>query len=160
MAKAKHPSTPAVRELKDHKVSFSLHTYPYEEGGGTSWAAKMLDEDEHRIIKTLVMETESGDPLLVLMHGDRSVSTKALARVLGTKRIRPCDSRTALRHTGYQVGGISPFGTRKRLKVIMERGIMDLPEIFINAGKRGLLAQIASEELVRVLTPQTVSVAL
>jgi Cys-tRNA(Pro) deacylase len=123
-------------------------------------AAKELDVDEHLVVKTLVMEDGNGDPLLVLMHGDKKVSTKALARALGVKTVRPCDPTVAHKHTGYLVGGTSPFGTKKRLTICIEKTIVDLKKIFINAGKRGLLAEISPRDLVRVLKPTPVNVAL
>lgn len=158
MAKKKDPNTPAIRTLKEHGVHFSLCPYKYEEKGGTGVAAETLNIDEHQVIKTLVME-ESGQPFLVLMHGDRKVSTKALARVLGVKKVSPCNPEQANRHTGYVVGGISPFGTRKPLKILMEETIRDLPMIYINAGKRGLLAEMLPGDLVKVLDPTPVNVA-
>jgi Cys-tRNA(Pro) deacylase len=143
--------TQAIRTLKDAAVPFLIHAYSYEEHGGTTVAARELGVDEHAVIKTLVFETDAREPLLVLMHGDREVSTKNLARVLGVKSVRPCSPETAHKHTGYLVGGTSPFGTRKRLKVCLELTIADLPKIYINAGKRGLLAEIAPADAVRIL---------
>lgn len=160
MAREKIPTTPAVQFLKAKNIPFRLHAYAYEERGGTSVAAEQLDVHEHRVIKTLVMEDENRSPLIVLMHGDREVSTKNLARALAVKSITPCDPKAAQRHTGYLVGGISPFGTRKALKVYMEGTIPPLQTVFINAGKRGLLAEIATDDLLRVLDPKPVHVAL
>jgi Cys-tRNA(Pro) deacylase len=160
MAKEKPPATQAIRVLKDQGADFSLRTYRYEERGGTKTASRELGVDEHQVIKTLVMEDEKGDPLLVLMHGDKEVSTKTLARALGVKAVRPCDPETAHRHTGYVVGGISPFGTRKPLPVYIEASILDLPRVYINAGKKGLLAEISPHEIQRVLDPTPVSVAI
>lgn len=160
MAKEKLPATQAIRVLKKHKVGFSLCPYPYEDKGGTTAAARALGVDEHLVIKTLVMEDQEGDPFLILMHGDREVSTKGLARQMGVKTVRPCDPDAAQRHTGYQVGGISPFGTRKTLPVYVEASILESTEILINAGKRGLLARMAPEDLKRVLSPIPVSVSL
>lgn len=160
MVKEKFPSTQAIRTLKENGVSFSLCSYKYEEKGGTQRASEELGVDEHRVIKTLVMEDEQGEPFLVLMHGDMQVSTKALARILNVKTIRPCDPDVAHRHTGYVVGGTSPFGTKRLLRTYVEAGIMDLPEIYINAGKRGLLAKITPKDLARVLDPHPVQVAL
>ncbi|MGV8078475.1 MAG: aminoacyl-tRNA deacylase [Syntrophales bacterium] len=160
MSKEKVPATPAVRFLKERGVDFLLRPYRYEEHGGTRVSARELGVSEHRIIKTLVMEDEHGAPLIILMHGDRQVSTKAFARQLGVKSVAPCDPKTAERHTGYKVGGTSPFGTRKPLKVYMEETIAGLPGIFINAGGRGILAEMPPSELIRVLNPVTVQVAI
>ena len=160
MAKEKLPITQAVRMLKENGAEFILRTYKYEEKGGTSVASRELGVNEHQVIKTLVMEDDRKNPLLILMHGDNEVSTKNLARVLGVKSVEPCDPETAHRHTGYVVGGISPFGTRKALKVYVEASILELPKIYINAGKRGLLAEMSPQELKRVLNPITVNVAI
>jgi Cys-tRNA(Pro) deacylase len=160
MTKEKIPTTPAILALKEQSANFTLHTYPYEERGGTSRASSKLGVDEHRVIKTLVMEDEKGKPLIMLMHGDKEVSTKSLARAIGTKSVSPCNPAVAEKHTGYKVGGTSPFGTKKIMPVYMEAAIADLPEIFINAGSRGLLAQMPSAELVRILKPVPVSVAI
>ncbi len=160
MSKEKIPTTPAVLALKAQAVDFTLHPYKYVEKGGTKVSAGKLGIDEHCVIKTLVMEDETAKPLIILMHGDREVSTKALARSLGVKSIAPCKPAIAQKHTGYQVGGTSPFGTRKIIPVYMEKSIADLPEIFINAGSRGLLAQMSPDDLVRLLKPAMVSVAI
>jgi Cys-tRNA(Pro) deacylase len=160
MAKDKLPTTQAIRFFKKHKVDFSLCPYPYEDKGGTAAAARALNVEEHLVIKTLVMENQLGDPFLVLMHGDREVSTKGLARQINVKTVRPCEPEAAQRHTGYRVGGISPFGTRKALAVYVEASVLNLAEIFINAGKRGLLARMSPEDLRRVLDPIPVSVSL
>jgi Cys-tRNA(Pro) deacylase len=160
MSKEKIPTTPAVLALKAQKADFTLHTYPYEEKGGTKVSAKKLGVDEHCVIKTLVMEDETGKPLIILMHGDKEVSTKSLARAIGTKSVSPCNPAVAEKHTGYKIGGTSPFGTRKALPVYMEETIAGLPEIFINAGGRGLLAMMPSAELIRILKPVNVSVAI
>jgi Cys-tRNA(Pro) deacylase len=160
VAKDKSPTTQAIRTLKERGIRFPLHPYKYEEKGGTSTAAKALRVAESTVIKTLVMEEENGTPFLVLMHGDRSVSTKALARILGVKTVRPCDPQVAHRHTGYVVGGISPFGTRKALRVYIQESILNLPKIYINAGKRGLMLEISPQDLVNVLNPTPVNVAI
>jgi len=160
MAKERIPATQAIRTLKEHKVSFNLHPYNYEEKGGTETAARQLNVEEHLVIKTLVMEDDKGNPLLVLMHGDKQVSTKALARTLGVKRVTPCAPEVAHRHTGYFVGGISPFGTKKPLSVYVEASIMDLQKIYINAGRKGLLAEIAPRDLARLLNPTPVNVGI
>ena len=146
--------------LKEKGAEFTLRTYKYEERGGTPVASRELGVNEHQVIKTLVMEDDRKNPLLILMHGDNEVSTKNLARVLGVKGIEACDPETAHRHTGYVVGGISPFGTRKALKVYVEASILELPKIYINAGKRGLLAEMSPQELKRILNPILVSVAI
>lgn len=159
MAKQKHPVTPAIRMLRQHDVPFTGHLYPYEDHGGTAVCARELQVDEHAVIKTLILETDAGEPLIVLMHGDREVSTKELARVLGVKQVNPCAPQTANRHSGYQVGGTSPFGTRKRMPVYMEETIAALPLIYINAGKRGFLVAMAPQDLIRVLAPTPVQVA-
>jgi len=159
MTKAKLPVTQAIRVLKKSGTGYTLYPYKYEEKGGTGVAARDLNVEEHRVIKTLVMENERGDPVLVLMHGDRQVSTKALARALKVKTMTPSEEGVAHKHTGYFVGGISPFGTKKPLKVYVESTIMDLPFIYINAGRKGLLARISSEDLVKVLKPIPVNVA-
>jgi Cys-tRNA(Pro) deacylase len=160
MAKEKLPVTPGIRMLREKGINFMEHPYKYEERGGTEVAARELGVDEHQVIKTLVMEDERRNAFIVLMHGDREVSTKALARVLGVKTVTPCDAATAEKHTGYMVGGISPFGIRKPLPVYVEASILSLPGIYINAGKRGLLAELSPEDLGRALKPLTpVSVA-
>ena len=160
MTKEKIPTTPAILALKAQDADFTLHIYQYEERGGTKISAKKLGVDEHSVIKTLVREDETGKPLIILMHGDKEVSTKKLARILGVKSISPCNPAIAEKHTGYKVGGTSPFGTRKAMPVYMEKTIADLPEIFINAGSRGLLARMPSSELVHMLKPIEVCVAL
>jgi Cys-tRNA(Pro) deacylase len=160
MPKEKLPITQAVRTLKDKGAEFTLRTYKYEEKGGTPVASRELGVNEHQVIKTLVMEDDRKNPLLILMHGDNQVSTKNLARVLGVKSIEPCEPETAHRHTGYVVGGISPFGTRKALKVYVEASILELSKIYINAGKRGLLVEMSPEELKRILNPVPVNVAI
>ena len=154
------PETPATRFLRQHGIAYSSHLYAYEEHGGTRVSSRELNVDEHAVIKTLVMEDEGGSPLIVLMHGDKEVSTKALARILGVKSIHPCDPKTAERHTGYRVGGTSPFGLKKPLPLYMEETIPSLPRILINAGSRGLLAEMPPSELVRVLNPAPVRVAI
>ncbi|NVM27020.1 MAG: Cys-tRNA(Pro) deacylase [Desulfobacterales bacterium] len=160
MAKERFPTTQAIRKLKEHGVDFSLHPYKYEEKGGTTVAAAELNVDEHLVTKTLVMEDDKGHPLLILMHGDKRVSTKALAKARGVKTVRPCDPQVTHRHTGYSLGGISPFGTRRPLKVYVEASIMNLPKIYINAGKRGLLAELSPRDLARILNTIPVNVAI
>ena len=147
----KHPVTNAVRVLREHGVEFTHHPYEYEERGGTEVSARELGVDEHAVIKTLVMEDDAKRPLVVLMHGDREVSTKNLARTLGVKAISPCDPAVADRHSGYQVGGTSPFGTRRAMPVYMQRTIADLPYLYVNGGRRGYLVGMTPTDLMRVL---------
>jgi len=154
------PATPAIHALKALGVAFTEHPYRYEERGGTRVSARELGVDEHAVIKTLVMEDERKQPLLILMHGDREVSTKSLARQAGCKSVVPCTPEAAHRHTGYTVGGISPFGTRRPLAVYMERSIVVLERIYINGGARGFLVSLAPHDLVRALAPTLVEVAV
>ena len=156
MAKEKLPVTAAVRALRDHDVAFTHHPYEYEERGGTAVSARELGVSEHAVIKTLVMEDDARKPLLVLMHGDREVSTKNLARQLGVKSIAPCEPAVADRHSGYQVGGTSPFGTKRAMPVYMQRTIADLPYLYVNGGRRGYLMGMTPADLVRVLKPTLV----
>jgi len=151
--------TPATEFLGEHGVAYTEHQYEYVEHGGTAVSSSSLSVPEHEVVKTLVMEDEQRKPLIVLMHGDRTVSTKDLARQANRKRIEPCKPDVAQRHTGYQVGGTSPFGTRKALPVFIERSILELPMIYINGGRRGFLVRIPPAELVRVLSPTPVDVA-
>ena len=160
MGKDKTPVTPAVRALRTAGIQFTDHPYAYEEKGGTSVSARELGVDEHCVVKTLVMEDERKNPLIVLMHGDRQVSTKELARIVGVKVVTPCSPDSANRHTGYMVGGTSPFGTKKKLPVYLEESILDLPLIYLNGGKRGYLVGLAPPDLVRVLDPVLVNVAV
>jgi len=153
-------ATPAIHFLRKHGVAFTEHPYRYEERGGTRVSARELGVDEHAVIKTLVMEDEARQPLIVLMHGDREVSTKNLARQIGRKTIEPCAPDAAQRHTGYQVGGTSPLGMRKPLPVVIERSILDLDRIYINGGRRGLLVALSPRDLARVLEPVSVEVGL
>lgn len=155
-----YPVTPAVRQLREKKIAFEPHLYDYEERGGTRRSAAELGVDEHAVIKTLVMETEAKKPLVVLMHGDREVSTKQLARHLGAKSVQPCSPETAQKHTGYMVGGASPFGTRARLPVYVERTIFALPKIYINGGKRGFLVAIEPRSLRDALPVEEVEVGI
>ncbi len=160
MAKQKIPATPATRLLKQNKVDFTPHLYPYEDKGGTAVSSRELGVDEHAVIKTLVMEDDGRQPLLVLMHGDCQVSTKELARAIGCKSVTPCTAQVADKHSGYQVGGTSPFGTRKTMPVYLEESILELPRIYINGGKRGFLVGIDPKEVVRLLEPTLVRVAI
>lgn len=159
--KKEHVSeTPATQFLRRHQVEFSGHPYAYEAHGGTQVSARELGVDEHAVVKTLVMEDESAKPLIVLMHGDRKVSTKELARQSGRKRIEPCAPEVAQRHSGYLVGGTSPFATKKAMPVFVERSILDLPRIYINGGRRGFLVAIAPSVLTTLLAATPVAVAL
>jgi Cys-tRNA(Pro) deacylase len=152
--------TAAVRVLKQARVPFTEHPYAYVERGGTAAFAAQSGIDEHAVVKTLVMEDEAKKPFVVLMHGDREVSTKELARVLGVKSVHPCAPETAERHSGYMVGGTSPFGLRKPLPVYVEATVLELARIYINGGKRGFIVGLAPQELVRVLKPTPVNVAV
>jgi Cys-tRNA(Pro) deacylase len=155
-----HPVTPAVRLLREKKIEFEPHLYNYEERGGTRHSAESLGVDEHAVVKTLVMETEARKPLIVLMHGDREVSTKNLARTIGVKSVQPCAPQTAQKHTGYMVGGTSPLGTRAKLPVYVERTIFELPKIYLNGGKRGFLVSINPHDLRALLPVEEVEVAI
>jgi Cys-tRNA(Pro) deacylase len=159
--KAPHaPETQATKFLRQQQVQFTDHLYTYEEHGGTAVSARELNVDEHAVVKTLVMEDESAKPLIVLMHGDCKVSTKELARQIGCKKVEPCKPDVANRHTGFLVGGTSPFGTKKQIPVYVEKTILDLTLIYINGGRRGYLVGINPLELVRVLSPKVVETAL
>jgi Cys-tRNA(Pro) deacylase len=161
MGRKDHASeTPATQWLKRAGVSYSEHLYDYVEHGGTGESARQLGVDEHHVVKTLVMEDDAARPLLVLMHGDRQVSTKNLARQIGVKKVQPCKPDVAQRHTGFLVGGTSPFGTRKAMPVYVEAGVLELPRIYINGGRRGFLIHIAPQVCVDVLGAQSVSCAL
>ena len=160
MKTAHAPETQATKFLREHAVSYTPHLYAYEEHGGTKVSARELGVDEHAVIKTLVMEDETTKPLIVLMHGDCKVSTKELARQAGCKKIEPCQPDVANRHTGFLVGGTSPFGTKRRMPVYLEKSILDLPLIYINGGRRGFLVGITPQALVQALSPQLVEVAL
>jgi Cys-tRNA(Pro) deacylase len=157
---AKVSETPATAFLKKNGVSFSEHPYDYEERGGTRVSSEKLGVPEHCVVKTLVMEDEAKKPLVVLMHGDREVSTKNLARQIGRKRVEPCKPDVAERHSGYQVGGTSPFGLRKPMPVFVEKTILALERIYINGGRRGFLVGLDPKELLRVVSATAVEVAL
>ena len=160
MSKDKTPVTPAVRALRAAGVAFTDHPYAYEEKGGTAVSARELGVAERSVVKTLIMEDERKNPCIVLMHGDRQVSTKELARVMEVKTVAPCTPEAALKHSGYLVGGTSPFGTRKILPVYMEETILELPKIYINGGKRGYLVGLDPKEVVRMLKPTLVRVGI
>ncbi|WP_413943109.1 Cys-tRNA(Pro) deacylase [Bdellovibrio sp. HCB-162] len=158
--KDKLPMTLAIRELQKEGISFTSHLYPYEEKGGTAVSSKALGVPENIVIKTLIMESDDKSPLIVLMHGDMQVSTKQLARELGVKTISPCKPEVADRHSGYQVGGTSPFGTKKKMPIYMEKTILDLERIYINGGKRGYLISLDPHDVVKVLKPHLVQVGI
>lgn len=158
MSKDKTPVTQAVRALRAGGVAFTDHLYEYEEHGGTAVSARELGVAEHEVVKTLVMEDGERNPLIVLMHGDLTVSTKELARAIGVKSVRPCAPEVASRHTGYLVGGTSPFGVRRKMPVFMEKTILDLPKIYINGGRRGYLVGVSPQDVVRLLQPTLVRV--
>ena len=160
MSKVDYPVTSGVRLLREKGVSFIPHFYTYEEHGGTRLSATSLGVPEHEVVKTLVFETDLKKPLLVLMHGDREVSTKELARIIGVKRIEPCDASSAQRATGYVFGGTSPFGTRTQLPVYAEKSIFALSKVYVNGGKRGFLVEIDPSVLKSVLDATQVEVAI
>ena len=156
----RHSETPATSMLKQHGINYSEHVYEYVEHGGTGVSSSSLGVDEHHVVKTLIFEDDKRQPLCVLMHGDRKVSTRELARQIGAKRVAPCKPEDATRHSGYQVGGCSPFGLRKPMPVFMEESILALDRILINGGKRGFLVGLPPQEVVRVVKPRLVNVAL
>jgi Cys-tRNA(Pro) deacylase len=161
MAKKEHISeTPATQFLRRQDIAFSEHPYDYEEHGGTTVSARKLGVDEHAVVKTLVMQDETAKPLLVLMHGDRKVSTKNLARQIGCKSVEPCKPDVANRHSGFLIGGTSPFGTRKAMPVYVELSILALEKIYINGGRRGYLIGIAPQVLTQALSATAVQCAL
>jgi Cys-tRNA(Pro) deacylase len=157
---SKAPSTQATRLLKQAGVPFTEHLYRYEEHGGTKVSARELGVDEHTVIKTLVMEDDRAAPLIILMHGDREVSTKELARQIGAKSVQPCKSEVANRHSGYLVGGTSPLGTKKALPIHAEATIFELSRIYLNGGSRGFLLGLEPKDLDQVLTVNRVNVAI
>jgi Cys-tRNA(Pro) deacylase len=159
MARIKEPVTAAVRFLRQAGIPFSGYCYAYN-GGGTAEVAQALGVDEHQVVKTLILEDERHQPLIMLMHGDREVATGALARQIGAKRIQPCAPPIADKHSGYQVGGTSPFATRRTMSVYCERSILELEQLYINGGKRGYILRLRSADLERLLSPQLVEVAV
>jgi Cys-tRNA(Pro) deacylase len=159
MSTKKEPATPAVRVLRAAGVAYEGHSYDYRAHGGTAQLARTLGVDEHLVIKTLIMEGGAGNPMVVLMHGDREVATGRLAREIGVKQVRPCDPKTADRHSGYQVGGTSPFGTRRAMPVYCEASIAGLPRIYINGGRRGYIVSLRTDDALRLLSPRFVNVA-
>jgi Cys-tRNA(Pro) deacylase len=160
MSKEDFPVTAAIRVLRANKVDYTPHLYDYEERGGTKHSAAMLQVPEHNVVKTLIMEDDAKKPLIVLMHGDKEVSTKNLARFLHVKTISPCAPAVADRHSGYQVGGTSPFGTKRAMPVYMEKTIADLDTVYINGGKRGFLVALSPADIIRVLKPTMVEVGI
>ncbi len=160
MVRYRRKCLPRGPGLRQNGIAHSNHLYAYEEHGGTKVSSRELNVDEHSVIKTLVMEDESAKPLIVLMHGDCKVSTKELARQAGCKKIEPCTPETANRHTGFLVGGTSPFGTKKKMPIYIEKTILDLPLIYINGGRRGFLVGVHPHDLMRALAPKVVEVVL
>ena len=160
MPKTDAPVTPAVRVLRAAGVPFTVHLYRYEEHGGTRVSARQLGVDEHAVVKTLIFQDDQARPLVVLMHGDLEVSAKSLARTIGCRQVEPCKPDVANRHSGYLVGGTSPFGTRKTMPVYVEASVLELPLLYINGGARGFLVAIAPADLVRVLNPVAVQVGI
>jgi Cys-tRNA(Pro) deacylase len=160
MAKKAHPKTRAIRCLEQHKIPFEIFSYAYEERGGTQASSKALGVDEHCVIKTLIMETNTKVALIVLMHGDLEVSTKQLARILGVKSVTPCTPQQANKHSGYVVGGTSPWGTRRPMDVYAEQSLFDLERIYINGGQRGLLVRIDPQDLHKALHVTVVQVGI
>ncbi len=159
MKTPKEPVTQAIRALRAAKIPFQGHPYTYVDGGGTAQFAREHGVQEHLVIKTLIMQDDAENPMIVLMHGDRQVSTQALARAIGVKRIQPCLPAIADKHSGYQVGGTSPFGTRRVMPVYCEAGIADLPRIYINGGKRGYIISLQSADALRLLQPTLIAMA-
>jgi Cys-tRNA(Pro) deacylase len=157
---AKHPVTMAIRALRSANVAFEPHMYAWQPHGGTKASSEALGVDEHAVVKTLIFENEAKQPLCILMHGDREVSTKNLARAIGTKTVQPCAPEVADRHSGYQVGGTSPFGLRRAMPIYMQQTILDLPRIYINGGARGFLVALDPKDAQRVLQPTLVDVAV
>ena len=159
MSKERIPVTNAIRVLREHGVAWTDHPYAYEERGGTEVSARELGVPEHQVVKTLIMEDDRRQPMIVLMHGDREVSTKSLARHRGVKTVAPCAPAVADRHSGYQVGGTSPFGTRRAMPVYMQSTIASLPRVYVNGGRRGYLVGLNPADVVRVLKPTLVDIA-
>ena len=157
---AKHSESPATAMLKKHAVAYTEHVYEYVEHGGTGVSSAALGVEEHHVVKTLIFEDDQRRPLCVLMHGDRKVSTKELARQIGVKRVAPCKPEDATRHSGYLVGGCSPFGLRKPMPLYLEKTILDIEKIYINGGRRGFLVGMSPNDLVRVVAPTIVSASL
>jgi len=157
---SKAPSTPATRLLREQGIAYTEHLYRYEDRGGTRVSSEALGIDEHAVVKTLVLEDDTREPLIVLMHGDREVSLKTLARQIDKKAVTMCDPKTAQRYSGYLVGGTSPFGTRQRMPVYVERSVLALDRLYINGGARGFLIGITPADLIHLLAPTPVDVAI
>ncbi len=160
MSSERLPVTNAIRVLREHHIAWTDHPYEYEERGGTAVSARELGVPEHACIKTLIMQDEAAKPLAILMHGNRTVSTKNLARQVGVRSIEPCKPEVANRHSGYLVGGTSPFATRKAMPVYVEATVLELPRIWINGGRRGFLVSLEPRVLVDLLRAQPVNCAL
>ena len=160
MSAPRLPSTPAVLMLRAAGVEYTPHFYNYEARGGTAVSARELGVAEHAVVKTLIIQDDAARPCIVLMHGDCEVSTKTLARILGVKRMEPCKPEVAERHTGYRVGGTSPFGTRRKMAVYLEKTVLNLARIYINGGSRGFLVCLPPQVIVNLLHPELVSVAI
>jgi Cys-tRNA(Pro) deacylase len=160
MAKEKYPVTPAVRELRANKADFVPHVYDYVEKGGAKHSWEVLGADLSTVIKTIILENEKSEPCVVLMHGDKDISTKNLAREIGVKTLMPCLPEIANKHTGYLVGGTSPFGTKRKMPVYMESTIADIENIYVNGGKRGFLVSMKTADMIRILKPKLVNVAI
>ncbi len=160
MAKEKIPSTQAIRQLKSNKVEFKPYFYKYVEHGGTKESAKQLNLNEHRVVKTLVFEDNNKKPLIVLMNGDFEVSSKQLARVVGSKKVELANPQKAQKYTGYKVGGTSPFGLRTKMKIYAQKDIFEFDSIVINGGQRGFLVEIKTDDVKKVLNPEIVDVAI
>lgn len=158
--KDKMPMTLAIRELQNHDIKFSPHQFSYVEKGGTKHSSATLGVSEHQIIKTLIMENDKKEPMVILMHGDLQVSTKQMARHLGVKTVFPCKPEVADRHSGYQIGGTSPFGTKRKMPIYMEKTILDYDIIYINGGQRGFLVSMSPQDVVKVLQPELVNVGV
>ncbi len=157
--KEKYPTTMAIRYLESHNISYIPKLYKYVEKGGTSHSSKELSVPEHIVIKTIVLEDNNKEPFIVLMHGDKSISEKSIARIRGVKSVNPCKAEVANKHTGYLVGGTSPFGTKRKMKVYIEKSILHLDEIYINGGKKGFLVVINPKDLIGILDTEIVEVA-
>jgi len=160
MSKEKFPVTPGTRFLQENKVNFNSYLYEYAEKGGTAQTADELSVDEHYVIKSLVFENENKQCIIMLQHGDKNASTKELSRLAGFKKLEPADANQAMKWTGYQFGGTSPFGTKREMAIYAEETIFELEKIFINGGKRGFIVEISPDELKRIFDIKTVKTAI